>query len=191
MPLHPFKFTLLTLFWPPGLWRRLRETPPDTAARVYRMALPVLIIGAVAHGVMLELLRPQPLGWTSPHVLGPVTRLLVLGGFGLWLGGWLCTRLSALMGYNDREERGLAVAAVGLVPLMAAFVLNPLPLPWGRVVLVAGVVWALVLMWVAAGILQGLPRNGRVAYLLCVAVGLTAALVAVGWPVVAVLPGGY
>lgn len=189
--LHPIAFAGLALGWPPGLWRRLRQYPPDSTAAVYRLTWPLLVFAALTHGVMLELLRPEPQGWLSPQVLGPVARILVLGGFGLWLGGWLCTRLSALAGYSDREEGGLMVAAIGLVPMLLALVFNPLPLPWGRMVLVAGFVWALALMWRADGLFLGLPRGSRGTHLLCVVVALTVALVAVGWPVTAVIPGAW
>lgn len=164
------------------------ELPPRA---LWRTGALLLLVTALAYALVLELLREPARGLLDPHTLGPMLRLMGLGGAGLVVTAWLATRVSALMGRNDREERGLALAVLAVVPALAGFIFNPLALPWGRVAVVVGFAWALLVAWRAAGILLEIPPGERAAFLIVIAAGLTLALVAIGWPVTAILPGAW
>lgn len=190
MPNNPLWFALLALLRPGMLCRRLAAAQPQRHA-LWRTGLILILFAACAHGLVLEALRPEPRGLLDAGVLGPIFRIVIFSGVGLWLGAWLAVRVSALNGRSDRDEHGLAVAVVALVPVLLGLILNPLPLPWGRVVVVAGCAWGAVLLWRASGSLLGLPPGERTAFVLVIITGLAAALVAIGWPVVAVVPGAW
>ena len=191
VPRNPLWFALLALIRPGLLCQRMSTAAELPSRALWFTGALLLLFAAMAHGLVLELLRDPARGLFDPHTLGPVLRIMVLGGVALLVTGWLATRVSALMGRNDYEERGLALAVMAAVPALAGFIFNPLALPWGRVVVAIGFAWALLVAWRAAGLLLGIPPGERAAFLIVIAVALTVALVAIGWPVTAILPGAW
>lgn len=191
VPRNPLWFALLAMTRPGLLCRRMRGADELSARALWRTGGLLLLVAAVTHGLVLELLREPARGLFDPRTLGPVLRIVVLGGVAMVVTSWLATRVSALMGRNDRQECGLALAVMAAVPALAGFMLNPMALPWGRVVVVTGFAWALLVAWRAAGLLLDIPPGERTAFLVVVAVALAVALVAIGWPVTAILPGAW
>ena len=114
------KGLLLVLFWPDAVWRHLRDAPLAPGRLIFRLALPLALVGAFALQIGTGRFHVDSARFDAP--LAPVPAPMI---FATWLGAVLAMAFAFTLlapGCKGRSDftRSLNLAFFGLAPIWLA-----------------------------------------------------------------------
>ncbi len=135
--------------------------------------LPLIIVTALLHAVLIWLLQPlyeiiaTSAGATLPETASPILAIvlrMVTQFVGLIVWALVIGFFAGMMGGRNDFNAAYVLVALALTPYIVAGSLNPIPV-FGTILWLCGFVYALVILYRAVPRLVGVPEENRAKHL--------------------------